>query len=106
MGQYDKMFMLSKLALDNQDLTHKEAFYYYAGLALLGMGQTDKAFLFFQKSLTINENNPDLYFYMANIYQSQGHQKEAQYFFQASLSFHQKNGERMPYGTQLNLRFF
>ena len=66
----------------------------------------EKAFLLFQKSLTIEKNNPDVYFYIANIYQKAGQFDQARALLQVSLALHQKNDPRFPYDSHVNLRFF
>ena len=106
LGQYDKMVFVSKLGLENIDLPYKDAFYYYAGVAFFQMGQMDKAYVFFQKSLTIEKGDPDVYYYLANIYQNAGQSEQARYFFQASFLLHQKNDPRFPYDKQADLCFF
>lgn len=106
MGQYDKMLLISKLGIANQKFSYKDAFYYYAGLACYADGQMEKAFLLFQKSLTIEKDNPDVYYYIGNIYQNAGQLKQARYFLQASYVLHQKNDERFPYDKHVELSFF
>jgi tetratricopeptide (TPR) repeat protein len=106
MGQYDKMFLISNIGLANQNLSHKDAFYYYAGLACFEEGQKEKAFLLFQKSLTLEKDNPDVYYYIADIYQNAGQLEQAQYSLQASYALHQRNDPRFPYDKQVNLCFF
>jgi hypothetical protein len=66
----------------------------------------DKAFLFFQESLTIEKNDPDVYYYMANICQRAGQQQQARDFLQISYLLHRKNDPRFPYEAKVNLRFF
>lgn len=104
--QYDKMLVIANAALSNPDLSYKDAFYYHMGLAFAGMGQWEKAFLLFQRSLSIEKNNPDVYFYMANIFQNTGQLQQAKSFLQASYILYQKNDPRFPYESQVNLRFF
>jgi len=106
LGQYDKMWVIATNAIAREDLHKRGAFYYYAGLALLGLNQTEKAFLFFQKSLSIEKDNPDVYFYMAHVYQNTGQAAQARNFLAMSYSLHQKNDERFPYDQKVNLRFF
>jgi len=106
LGQYDKMILISKIAIENQNLSYKDAFYYYAGIAFLKMGQPQKAFLLFQKSLSIEKDNPDIYYYIANIYQDAGQLQQARDYLQASYALHQKNDPRFPYENQVNLLFF
>ena len=106
MKQYDKMLIMSNLGIANQNLSYKDAFYYYAGIAYFEAGQMDKAFMLFQKSLSIEKNNPDVYYYMANIYQKVGQLQQARDFLQLSYALHQKNDPRFPYESQVNLRFF
>jgi tetratricopeptide (TPR) repeat protein len=105
-GQYGKMTLIAKLAIADQDLTHKDAFYYYAGLSYFELGQMDNAFVLFQKSLSLEKNNPDVYYYIASIYQSAGKIEQARSFLQASYLLHQKNDRRFPYDAQTDLRFF
>lgn len=104
--QYDKMLVFSDVAIAHQDLFYKDAFYYYAGLAFYEMGQTQKAFLLFQKSLSVVSDNPDVYYYLAQIYQKAGRPDQARDFLQVSLTAHQKNDPRFPYDKQIGLRFF
>ena len=106
MGQYDQMIAMSKLAIENQNLFYKDDFYYYAGVAFYETGQIQKAFLLFQKSLTIEKNNPDVYYYIANIYQKAGQLERARDFLQVSYALHQKNDPRFPYEAKVNLCFF
>jgi tetratricopeptide (TPR) repeat protein len=106
MHQYEKMNLIFKIAMDNKDLSYKDAFYYYGGLSYLGMGQAEKAFLLFQESLNIEKNNPDVYYYIGNIYQNVGELEKARNFLQASYVLHQKNDPRFPYDNHLDLRFF
>ena len=105
-GQYDKMILISNLGLANQDLPYKDAFYFYEGLALFEMGQMDKAFLLFQKSITIEKGNADVYYYIADIYQKAGQLEQAKDFLQVSYALHQKNDPRFPYEAKTELRFF
>jgi len=105
MGQFDKMIEVYNLSMANQELSYKDAFYYYAGLSFYETGQMDKAILLFQKSLTIEKNNPDVYFFIGSIYQKTGQLELAKDFLQASLALHQKNDPRFPYEAKINLRF-
>jgi len=106
MGQYDKVAVISDLGIANQNLSYKDAFYYYAGLAFFDTGQISKAFLLFQKSLTVEKNNPDVYYYMASIYQKEGQLEQARDFLRVSYALHQKNDPRFPYEAKINPRFF
>ena len=106
MGQYDKMITIADMGISDQKLSYKDSMYYYAGLSFYETGQPQKAFMFFQKSLTIEKNNPDVYYYIANIYQKAGQQNYARDFFEVSYALHQKNDPRFPYEAQVNLRFF
>lgn len=106
LGQYDKMILIANAAIGNQNLSYKDAFYFYEGLGFYEMGQIQKAFLLFGKSLTLEKDNPDVYYYIASIYQRGGELKQAQYFLQTSYALHQKNDPRFPYDKQLNLCFF
>jgi tetratricopeptide (TPR) repeat protein len=106
MKQYDKMVMIADLGLENQDPSYKDAFYFDAGLAYFEMGQYKNAFVLFQKSLAIEKNNPDVYYYIATIYQKAGQLEQAREFLQVSYALHQKNDPRFPYEAQVNLRFF
>ena len=106
MGQYDKVFVVFKLAIANPNLTYQDAYYYYGGLALVGMGQINNAFLLFQKSLAIEKNNPEIYYYISNIYQKAGQLEQARSFLQASYALHQKKDPRFPYEEKVTLHFF
>jgi tetratricopeptide (TPR) repeat protein len=106
MKQYEKMVLISNLAIANKDLSYKDAYYYYAGLGFFEEGQMEKAFLLFQKSLTIEKNNPDVYIYMANIYQNAGQLEQARDLVQLSYALHQKNDPRFPYDAHVDLCFF
>lgn len=106
MGQYDKVIEIAKLGLDNQRLSQKGAFYYYAALSYYATGQIEKAFLLFEKSQQLDRDNPDVYYYLADIYQHAGRLQEAQYSLQISYALHQKKDPRFPYGAAINLRFF
>jgi len=106
MKQYDKMIVISNLAIADQHLSYKDAFYYYEGFAFFEANQINKAFLLFEKSLTIEKNNPDVYYYIADIYQEAGQLEMARDFLQVSYALHQKNDPRFPYEAQANLRFF
>jgi tetratricopeptide (TPR) repeat protein len=106
MGQYEKMMIVVKIAMANQTLLHKDALYYYAGLALLGQTQVPKAVEFFQQSLSLEKANPDVYYYLGDIYQHAGQLTQAQYFMQISYALHQKNDPRFPYDRSITLRFF
>ena len=107
MGQYDQMIAVSNFAIANQNSFPNDDFYYYAaGLAFYETGQMEKAFLFFQKSLTIEKNNPDTYYYIANIYQKERQVDQARDFLRISYLLHQKNDPRFPYEAQVNPRFF
>jgi len=104
--QYDKMIAVSKLGIEDQDLSYKDDFYYNAGLAFYETGEVQRSFMLFQKSLAMEKNNPDVYFYIANIYQRAGQTQQAQDFFRISYALHQKNDPRFPYEAHVNLRFF
>jgi len=106
MGQDAKMILISKIAIEDQNLTDKGAFYYYAGLSYFEMNQMEKAFLLFQKSLSIDQNNPDVYFYMASIYEKAGQLQQAKQLLEICYALHQKNDPRFPYEREVNLRFF
>ena len=106
LGQYDKMLLIATNAIARSDLRHKDAFYYYAGLGFLGMRQLERSYMFFQKSLSLQKNNPDVYFYIADIYQKTGQGAQARNFLQASYALHQKNDQRFPYDKNVNLQFF
>jgi tetratricopeptide (TPR) repeat protein len=106
MGQYDKMISVFNFGISNQNFSYKDGFYYYAGLAFYETGQMDKAFLLFQKSLTLEKNDPDVYYYIANIYQKAGQLELARDFFQVSYALHQKNDPRFPYEAHVDLGFF
>ncbi len=106
MGQYDKVFAVSSIALADGSLLSKDAFYYYAGLAFFETGQEQKASMFFQKSLTLEKNNPDIYYYLANIYQKAGQSAQARDLLQLSYVLHQKNDPRFPYDAHVALRIF
>jgi tetratricopeptide (TPR) repeat protein len=103
---YDKMVVIANLAFKNPDLSYKDAFAFYEGLGLLGMGQVPKAIDFFQESLNLEKNNPDVYVYLADIYRQAGHGTEARALLQISYALHQKNDPRFPYTAQADLRFF
>jgi len=106
MKQYDKVILISNLAIENPSLSYKDAFYFYAGLGFFETDQMEKAFLLFQKSLTIEKNNPEVYYYIANIYEKAGQLEQAREFLQISYGLHQKNDPRFPYESNTNLRFF
>lgn len=105
MGQYDKMMVISKLAIPDPKVLYKDEIYYYTGLAFYEAGQFQEAFLLFQKSLTIEKNNPDVYYYIANIYQKAGRLEESRNFFQVSYALHQKNDPRFPFEAHVELGF-
>jgi len=105
MRQYDKVILLSNLAITN-DLSYKDAFYNYAGLSYFAAGQYQKAFVLFQKSLTIEKNDPETYYYISGIFQKAGQLEQARAFLQISYTLHQKNDPRFPYESQDSLRFF
>ena len=104
--QYDKVIILSNLALENQNLSYKDAFYFYEGLVLFEAGQMDRSFLLFQKSLSVQKDNPEAYYYIANIYQKTGQIEQARDFLQVSYLLHRRNDPRFPYEAQTDLRFF
>jgi len=104
--QYDKMIILSNVCLTDQDLSYKDAFYYYDGIAFFEMGQIEKAYMFFQKSISIEKDNPDVYYYVANIFTHFGQKAQAQQLLQISYALHQKNDPRFPYDAHTQLRFF
>jgi len=106
MKQYDKLVLISNLAFENKELIYKDAYFYYTGLGLFEMGQFDKAFLLFQQSLTIEKDNPDVYYYIALIYQRAGQLQQARDYLQISYALHQKNDPRFPYDMHTNLRVF
>jgi tetratricopeptide (TPR) repeat protein len=106
MKQYGKMVAISNLALENKDLSYKDAIYYYDGLAFYEMGQFKSAFLLFQESLSLEKANPDVYYYMADIYQRAGQLEQARGLLQISYALHQKNDPRFPYENQAKLRIF
>jgi len=106
MGQYEKMVLVSNLALSGQNLSYKDAFYYYAGLAFYELHQYDKAYLLFQKSLSLEKDNPDIYYYIGDIYEKAGQLDQARGFIQISYTLHQRNDPRFPYDAHANLRFF
>jgi tetratricopeptide (TPR) repeat protein len=105
-GQYEKMFIVSQLALSNPDLSYKDAFYFYAGMAFYMKGQLDKALLLFDKSLSIEKNNPDVYYYIAAIDQRAGQSQQAKAFLQLSYALHLKNDGRFPYEEHFNVQAF
>ena len=106
MKQYEKMILIANLSIENEELSCKDAYYYYEGLGFFEEGQMGKAFLLFQKSLSIEKNNPDVYYYMANIYQNAGQLQQAKDFLEVSYALHQKNDPRFPLDRNVNLRFF
>jgi tetratricopeptide (TPR) repeat protein len=106
MKQYEKVIVIANLGLANQQLSYKDAFYYYEGLACLQLEKIKEALLFFQKSLDLEKNNPDVYYYLADLMQRAGQLQQAQQLLQVSLALHQKNDPRFPYGAQAGLRFF
>ncbi|MBF0510857.1 MAG: tetratricopeptide repeat protein [Candidatus Omnitrophica bacterium] len=103
--QYDKMIILANSAL-GRGLPCKDALYLYLGVGLLEEGQLAQAEQFFQKSLLIEKNNPEVYYYMANIYKTMGRLKEAQNLLEVSLMLHRQNNPRFPYDRSINPRFF
>ncbi len=105
-GQLDKVVLMANWGLNNPDLPLKDAFYYYEGMALLGMGQFEKAVIMFQKSLDVEKGNPDVYFYLGEIYQKAGQMGQARQLLQLSYALHQKNDPRFPYEDHIELRFF
>lgn len=105
MKRYDQVLVISDMALQSRNLVNKDAYYYYAGLALYAMGQPQKAYLLFQRSLTIEKNNPDVYYYLASIYENMGQLAQAKAFLQASYALHEKHDPRFPYDARLKLRF-
>jgi tetratricopeptide (TPR) repeat protein len=106
MKQYDKMIYIANAAIGNPILSHKDAFYYFEGLAFFEMGHFQEAFGLFEKSLTMEKENPYTYYYLANIYQKAGQAEQAHTLLQASYTLHQRNDPRFPYETQAKLRFF
>jgi len=106
MKLYDKMIAIANLGISNQDLHYKDAYYYYAGIAFFEAGQVDKAFALFQKSLSLEKDNPEVYFYMANIYQKAGQANQARELMKIAYALYQKNDPRFPYDKQEELRFF
>ncbi|MDE1920769.1 MAG: tetratricopeptide repeat protein [Candidatus Omnitrophica bacterium] len=106
MGQYEKMIFISRLALADPALSYKDAFYYYAGIAYYDIGQINQALLLFEQSLSIEKNDPDVYYYLAAIYGRAGRQQEARSFLQASYALHLKNDGRFPYTAHFNLQVF
>jgi len=104
--QYEKVILISNIGIANQSLTKKDAFYYYAGLSYLEIGQFEKAFLLLQKSIAIEKDNPDPYYYIANIYEKAGQLQQSQEFLQVSYALHQKHDPRFPYDASVNLQFF
>ncbi|MBF0504943.1 MAG: tetratricopeptide repeat protein [Candidatus Omnitrophica bacterium] len=105
-GKYNQMLVIASKAIDQANLLYKDAFFYYAGLGGMGLGQMENAYLFFQKSISLEKNNPDVYFYLADIFQSKGQEAQARKFLEISYSLHQKNDARFPYDQKINLRFF
>jgi len=106
MQQYDKMVGVSNLGLNDQGLTHKDAFYYYQGLAFYEMGQLRNAFLLFQECLSMEKGNPDVYYYIADIFHKAGQLEQARQLLQVSYSLHQRHDPRFPYEAAVNTRFF
>ena len=64
MKEYDKMIGVANLGIENQKISYKDAFYYYEGLAFYEKGELKNAFLLFQKSLSMEKDNPDAYYYI------------------------------------------
>ena len=105
-GAYDRMVQVADFGLKNQHLFPRVDFYYYAGLGYYEKGRLHEAFLFFQKSLEFNKDNPDVYFYIADICRSAGRPEQARDFLKVSYLLHQKNDPRFPYERGVSLRFF
>jgi len=106
MKQYDKMIVIANLGIKDQALSHKDAFYYYDGLGFYEIGRIKDAFLMFQESLNLEKGNPDIYYYLADIYQKAGQLEQARDLLQISYTLHQKNDPRFPYEKLANLRFY
>ncbi len=106
MKQFTRMIAISNLGLENQGLAYKDALYYYDGLAFYEMGEYKNAFLLFQESLSREKDNPDVYYYIADIYQKAGQLEHARDLLQISYALHQKNDPRFPYEAQADLRFY
>jgi tetratricopeptide (TPR) repeat protein len=106
MKLYSKVTAISNLGLGKKNLAYKDAVYYYDGLAFYEMGQYKNAFLLLQESLALDKDNPDVYYYIADIYQKVGHLEMARDLLQISYTLHQKKDPRFPYENLAKPRFF
>ncbi|MDE2027918.1 MAG: tetratricopeptide repeat protein, partial [Candidatus Omnitrophica bacterium] len=102
LGQYEKMFLVSKVAVSNPDLPYKDVFYADAGIACDNMGRPQEALLFFEKSLSLQKSNPDVYYDMATLYGRLGQSQQAAQFLQASYALHLKDKGTFPYEAHFN----
>src|SRR5262249_37186382 len=75
--KYKEALIVADTAINRKELPNQDAFYFYAGLALLGGEQNDKAFVLFNKSIEVNPDNPLAYFYLARMYEAVGRSKES-----------------------------
>lgn len=106
LGQFEQAVKVCSLAMQNSQIRRKEAFFYYAGVAFFKLGVFDKAILFFQKHLEIEKNNPLVYSYMSQIYESVGRKEDSVKLFKIFQVLNNSNQKMAPYDQEIELRFF
>jgi tetratricopeptide (TPR) repeat protein len=104
--RYEQMLSVSLMAIDNKELSYQDAHLFYAGMACLQLRQAQKALFLFERSMSLQKNNPQVYLYLSHIYQAIGKNEAAQELLKISENLQMNKDSRFPYDQNIELRYF
>lgn len=109
-GFYTKDYAKAKAialdALHKPDVKDKEPFYFYAGMASLGLGEVKDALAYITKCVELKSRNPQVYFSAGEIFKMSGQTATAEDLFKTARALEARQPKGFPYPELLRLRFF
>ncbi len=95
--RYKEMVLFGQSAIARKDLPNQDAFFFYTGLALLELNDTQHAYIAFNKSLETNKDSPLIYYFLSRIFQGMGRPEESLLLLQKAALAKGKGRDQMPY---------
>ncbi len=106
LGQFEPAISICAMALKNPQITKKDGFFFYTGVAFFKLGFPDKSIMFFEKNLELDKNNPWTYFYLSQIYMSVGRQEDGVKLLEMFQVLNKSDKKVLPYDLRMEPRFF
>jgi tetratricopeptide (TPR) repeat protein len=103
---YEKAKTLALYPLSKMDVQDKEAFYFYAGAASMGLGQAQESMALMSKCVELKSRNPQVYRYVGQILKASGKVDMAEDVLKTAQALEDRQKDGFPYPERLRLRFF